>query len=265
MSFSTRVLALVVLTLAAPACKKAGSNAPGGAGGKGLTVEESDKKRTAAQQDAKARTLVGLANEDLSKGRWVSARERAKRALEAEPNNADAFAVLGAANWRAGDYDGSTKAFKEALELDAKNFGAAVGLGRNYQAAGDHKSAIELQDKILAGDPNQLDPLLCKLWSYYAMADADNAVKLTIDTRAPVALRFSPAEGAGQVSIDTDIVLGFSEALKRRDERADKPLLTCVFGHSFYAPRPGPVVVPRHRPHFLDLPAGAGSRCPGDW
>ena len=57
MSFSTRVLALVVLTLAAPACKKAGSNAPGGAGGKGLTVEESDKKRTAAQQDAKARQL----------------------------------------------------------------------------------------------------------------------------------------------------------------------------------------------------------------
>ena len=180
MSFSTRVLALVVLTLAAPACKKAGSNAPGGAGGKGLTVEESDKKRTAAQQDAKARTLVGLANEDLSKGRWVSARERAKRALEAEPNNADAFAVLGAANWRAGDYDGSTKAFKEALELDAKNFGAAVGLGRNYQAAGDHKSAIELQDKILAADANQFDPLVTKLWSYYAMADAENAVK-TLD------------------------------------------------------------------------------------
>jgi Tfp pilus assembly protein PilF len=127
MSLSTRVLALVVLTLAAPACKKAGTSAPGG-GSKGLTVAESDAKRTTAQGLAKARTLVGLANEDLSKGRWVSARERAKRALETEPNNADAFAVLGAANWRAGDYEGSTKAFKEALELDAKNFGAAVGL-----------------------------------------------------------------------------------------------------------------------------------------
>ncbi|HEY0137534.1 MAG TPA: tetratricopeptide repeat protein [Nannocystis sp.] len=177
MSLSTRVLALVVLTLAVPACKKSGTNAPGG---KGVTVEEQDKKRAAAQQDAKARTLVGLANEDLSKGRWFSARERAKRALEAEPNNADAFAILGAANWRAGDYAASTKAFKEALELDAKNFGAAVGLGRNYQAAGDHKSAIELQDKLLEADPAQFDPLVTKLWSYYALADAANAVK-TLD------------------------------------------------------------------------------------
>lgn len=178
MSLSTRVLALVLLTIAVPACKKSGSNAPGGS--KGLTVEEQDKKRATAQQDAKARTLVGLANEDLSKGRWVSARERAKRALEAEPNNADAFAILGAANWRAGDYVGSTKAFKEAIELDGKNFGAAVGLGRNYQAAGDHQSAIDLQDKILAADPAQFDPLVTKLWSYYALADAANAVK-TLD------------------------------------------------------------------------------------
>jgi tetratricopeptide (TPR) repeat protein len=177
MSFNTRVLALLVLTLAAPACKKGETKGPGG---KGLTVEEAEKRRVAAQKDAKARTLTTLANEDLAKGRWKSAMDRANRALEAEPNNAEAFAVLGAANWRAGDYEASTKAYKEALELDAKNFGAAVGLGRNYQAAGDHLSAIELQDKILASDPNQLDPLLCKLWSYYALADAANATK-TLD------------------------------------------------------------------------------------
>lgn len=179
MSLSTRALALVVLALALPACgKKTGTTAPGGS--KGLTVEEADKKRAKAQEDAKARTLTALANKDLASGRWVSARERANRALEAEPNNAEAYAVLGAANWRAGDFVASTKAFKEALELDKKNFGAAVGLGRNYQAIGDHKSAIELQDEILAADPNQLDPLLTKLWSYYALADAENSVK-TLD------------------------------------------------------------------------------------
>lgn len=178
MSLTSRAaLALVVLTLAAPACKKSGTNAPGS---KGRTVEELDQETKDKRNKAKVNTLVGLANEDLAKGRWVSARERAKRALEGDPNNADAFAILGAANWRAGDYTASTKAFKEAIELDGKNFGAAVGLGRNYQAAGDHKAAIELQDKILAADPAQFDPLLTKLWSYYALADADNAVK-TLD------------------------------------------------------------------------------------
>ena len=210
MSFSTRVLALAVLTLVAPACKKADSSAPGDK--KGLTIEEADKQRSDKQKTAKAKSLVGMANEDLAKGRWFSARERAKRALEVEPNDADAFTVLGAANWRAGDYVASTKAFKEALELDASNFGAVVGLGRNLQAAGDHKAAIELQDKLLAGDPKQFDPLVTKLWSYYAMADADNAVKTldalfaNIETDNPMrplllanAAFMRPLEGKGEL------------------------------------------------------------------
>jgi len=178
MSLSTRVLALAVLTLAAPACKKADTTAPGD--NKGVTVEQAEANRAKKQKEAMAQSLVGLANEDLAVGRWSSARERAQRALESDPNDADAYAVLGAANWRAGDYAASTKAFKEALELDPKNFGATVGLGRNYQAAGDHKAAIELADKLLAEDPKQFDPLVTKLWSYYALADADNAVK-TLD------------------------------------------------------------------------------------
>ena len=210
MSLSTRVLALVVLTLAAPACKKAETTAPSGK--KGLTVEEADKQRALAREKAKANTLVSLANKDLSKGRWFSARERAKRALEAEPNDADAFAVLGAANWRAGDFEASTKAFKEALEIDPKNFGAAVGLGRNYQAVGDHKAAIELQDTLLAADPKQFDPLVTKLWSQYALADATNAVKTldalfanmeTDNALRPLLLAYAafvrPLEGKGEL------------------------------------------------------------------
>jgi len=178
MSRSTHLLALLALSLAAAACgKKVETTAPDE---KGISVEEADRKRAEAQKAAKAHTLVDLANKDLASGRWSSARERAKRALEVTPNDPDAFAVLGAANWRAGDYVASTKAFKEALELDRKNFGAAVGLGRNYQVAGNHKAAIELQDSILAADSNQIDPLLTKLWSYYALLDATSAIK-TLD------------------------------------------------------------------------------------
>ena len=169
---------LLALSLASVACtKKDGTTAPGE---KGMTAEEADKKRAEAQKAAEADTLVGLANQDLKKGRWGSARDRAKRALEAESNNADAYAVLGAANWRAGDFEASTRAFKEALELDSNNFGAAIGLGRNYQAVGNHKGALELQDTILEANKEQIDPLLIKLWSYYAQLDAANAVK-TLD------------------------------------------------------------------------------------
>ena len=74
----------------------------------------------------------------------------------------------------------STKAFQEAIEIDKANFGALLGLARNYQAAGRHKEAIELADQAGANDAKQIDPMLTKLWSYYALADADNAVK-TLD------------------------------------------------------------------------------------
>jgi len=120
--------------------------------------------------------LIDLANKDLARGRWVSAKRRAEEALARDPSNADAHAVLGAAHWRGGDWSASTSALETALVHDPTNFGAAVALGRNLQAAGDHARAISLQDKLLVADPEQRDPLLCKLWSQYALLDVDGAL-----------------------------------------------------------------------------------------
>ncbi len=53
-------------------------------------------------EDDKAMGLVDLANEDLKKGRFVSTQRKANEALAGDPKNADAYAVLGAAAWRAG-------------------------------------------------------------------------------------------------------------------------------------------------------------------
>ncbi|MCA9637321.1 MAG: hypothetical protein KC420_14950, partial [Myxococcales bacterium] len=115
------------------------------------------------------------------RGRYVSARNKANDALAVDSNNADAYAVLGAAHWRAGDYEASTKAFKEAIDLDKGNFGALLGLARNYQAAGNHREALELADQAASGDAKQIDPMLIKLWSLYALCDADTAVKVMDD------------------------------------------------------------------------------------
>ncbi len=125
-------------------------------------------------------TLIELANHDLARGRWLSAKRRADDALLKDPNNADAHAVLGAAYWLSGDWTASTAAFTASLARDANNFGAAVALGRNLQAAGDLAGAIALQDRLLAVDPNQREPLQVKLWSQYALLDVDGALT-TID------------------------------------------------------------------------------------
>lgn len=150
---------------------KAGSKAPGAA-------VDLEAKAAEAKKAARVGSLVELANQDLQNGRYVSAAKRAEEALAENPQSADAYAVLGAARWRAGDFAGSTEAFEKALEFDATNFGAIVGLGRNLQAAGKLEEAIEVQDRLLAKEKDQVDPMLRKLRSLYALVRPDEAIPL---------------------------------------------------------------------------------------
>ncbi len=206
-SLVAATLALGLVSLPACGKKKDGESAnPDEA----ASAEEVQAAIDKAKKEARVSQLVDLANQDLAKGRYVTAAERAETALAENPDNADAYAVLGAARWRAGDFAGSTEAYEKALEIDEKNYGAALGMGRNLQTAGKHVEAAELQDKLLADDPNQLDPRLAKLWSYYAICDADNAVKTAEDILAkmgkddplqPLVLAYAefvrPLEGKG--------------------------------------------------------------------
>jgi tetratricopeptide (TPR) repeat protein len=173
-----RATALAMLALgllaAAPACKtkSGGSKSPGSS-----SKEDVERAIADAKKEAKVAGLIDLANADLANGRYVSAIKRAEEALEANPDNADAHAILGAALWRAGDFAGSSRAFEKSLEIEETNFGAVLGLARNLHAAGAHDRAIELADRLLAKEKDQLDPWLAKLWSHYAVADAKKSVE----------------------------------------------------------------------------------------
>jgi Flp pilus assembly protein TadD len=165
--------AVLALGLVAPSCKKKeGTTAPGS----GSSKADVEQAIAAAKKEAKVAGLIDLANADLASGRYVSAIRRAEEALETNPDNADAHAIMGAALWRSGDFVGSTQAYEKALDLDPANFGGALGLARNLQASGAHERAVELADRLLAEDKEQIDPWLTRLWSHYAVADAKNAV-----------------------------------------------------------------------------------------
>ncbi|MGB1276499.1 MAG: tetratricopeptide repeat protein, partial [Nannocystaceae bacterium] len=169
---SARLLTLLSLVLAGtPACKEKPTNTPGSDGAAPTDTTGQDVAK------AKSQALVDLANEKLRAGKYQAAREMAEDALKKDDNNADAHAVLGAASFRAGDIEASNAGYKEALEIEPKNFGALLGMARNLQAVGDHKGAIELCDRALAQDAKQIDPMMYKMWSYYAQTDMDSAVK----------------------------------------------------------------------------------------
>ena len=159
--------------LGAPACKK---NKETASPGSGASKEDVERAIAEAKKEAKVAGLIDLANADLASGRFVSAMKRAEQALETNPDNADAHAIMGAALWRAGDFAGSNQAYEKALEIQATNFGATLGLARNLHASGGHERAIELADRLLAEDKDQIDPWLTKLWSHYAVADAKNSI-----------------------------------------------------------------------------------------
>jgi tetratricopeptide (TPR) repeat protein len=169
------LLALAGGLLVMPAACKGGkgTNKPGKGGPSQADIDRAVEE---AKKKAKSNTLIDIANTDLAEGRYVSARKRAEEALQSNPDDADAFAVLGAAEWRAGDYTKSTEAYEKAIEINDKNYGAALGLARNLQAAGQHGRAIELADKLIAEDKEQLDPYLTKLQSQYATLDAKGAI-----------------------------------------------------------------------------------------
>lgn len=172
------VLGLALALSALTACgKKEGEQTANPEDGGGKTAQQIQAEIEQAKQDAKVSQLIELANKDLANGRYVAAAKLANDALAENPDNADAHTILGASRWRAGDFDGSTAAYRQALEIDALNFGAALGLARNLQAVGKHLEAAQLQDALLEDDPEQLDPRLTKLWSYYALCDAENVIK----------------------------------------------------------------------------------------
>ena len=126
------------------------------------TQEDLDRQREEARQKAMAAGLIGQARTDIQAGNYISARKRAEEAIAANPKDADAYGVLGAAYWRAGEYELSTKAFREGLALDPGSFPVAIGLARNLQAGGLHEEAILLSDALIALESKDFNAVACQ-------------------------------------------------------------------------------------------------------
>lgn len=177
-----------LLALSPTGCSKNrdGSKSPGG-----KSKEDVEAGKEQAKAIAKVNTLIGQANEALVAGRYVTARKIAEDALAENPNNADAHVVLGAAAWRAGDYDASTASLRKAMELDPKNYGGGVALSRNLRAAANYEEALKVLEPVIAAEGDGFQGKSCeKLEDCEAVAGwCDTTAKVCkppvlVDTRA---------------------------------------------------------------------------------
>lgn len=229
------VLAPLALGLALVASGCAGKSG-GGTKAPRKSKADVEAEQQAVAQAAKANKLIILANEDLGNGRYVSARKRAEDALAQNPNNADAYVVLGASHWRAGDFSASTEALRKAVELEPKNYGAGVALARNLRAAGDYAGSLAVLEPVIAAEnegfdnrecaelsdceevggwcdatsktcraPVGLDTRVGQLWAHYMLLDAEKGPPIADE------VFLSGAAGADIVS---DAIRGYADYLR---------------------------------------------------
>ena len=223
------------LLLAVTGCagKKGGDTSSPSAG---KTKEELEAEKLAAQKKAMLNELIVQANEALGAGRYVTARELAEDALAQNPENADAYVVLGAAAWRAGDFEASTAALRKAMELDPKNFGGAIALSRNLRAASLYDESLAVLEPVIAAEgegfegkaceeladcediggwcdtvakqckaPVLADTRAAQLWAYYVTLDAE---------KGPAAADEVFLSGASAADLTNDAIRGYADFLR---------------------------------------------------
>jgi tetratricopeptide (TPR) repeat protein len=226
--------AMLLLALGgAPGCSKngGGSKTPGG-----KSKEDVEAEKAKAKAAARVNTLIDQANEALVAGRYVTARKIAEDALAENPDNADAHVVLGAAAWRAGDFDASTAALRKAMELDPKNFGGGIALSRNLRAASNYDEALKVLEPVIAAEsdgfqgkscekledcesvggwcdtvakvckaPVLVDSRAGQLWSYYMLLDTE---------KGPAVADEVFLSGAQAADVTNDAIRGYADFLR---------------------------------------------------
>jgi tetratricopeptide (TPR) repeat protein len=101
-----------------------------------------------------ARNLVADGAEKERAGDFAGARADLSRAIELDPNNAQAYYWRGRAAARAGEKGKAVGDLKRAIELDAKNPYAYVDLAATYGRAGQEDAAIATLGQLADAAPD---------------------------------------------------------------------------------------------------------------
>jgi Flp pilus assembly protein TadD len=91
---------------------------------------------------ARASDFIG-AKAAIAKQDWPAAIALLKKVTDKEPNNPEAFNLLGYATRKSGDPQGSLQYYQTALQLDPKHLGANEYIGEAYLQLGDLAKAEE--------------------------------------------------------------------------------------------------------------------------
>ncbi|MEN8262956.1 MAG: tetratricopeptide repeat protein [Nitrospirota bacterium] len=95
--------------------------------------------------------------ETVDYGKHRKAAELFQKAVEINPDSAEAHYNLGVAYGNLGMFQKAVKAYKRAVDLDPGHEKAYCNLGIVYEEAGNYKEAIEVYEKAIRMNPGSAD------------------------------------------------------------------------------------------------------------
>jgi TolB-like protein/Tfp pilus assembly protein PilF len=144
-----------------------------------LDAAEDMYRRAIALDPAYALAYAGLADCSAFRAAYHGGGEEAlaqgdaasKRALELDPNSAEAHASRGLVLSHQRRLEEAEKEFEEALRLDPTLYEAAYYYGRALQTGGKPERAVEMYEKAVALRPDDYQSLAFAATAYHGMRD----------------------------------------------------------------------------------------------
>lgn len=163
---SSRILGALVASALVAAC----ATAP-------KVDEQALLEAQAPPPEPTAEERVGLATQAFAQGDCESVRTHADKALEKEPDNAQAEYLLGRCDEQKADFASAIERYKRVLAKDPDHEDALLSIGQGYKRTGEYDAAIALYKDVLERDPENVKirnnlGVIYRLAGQYDLAEA---------------------------------------------------------------------------------------------
>jgi adenylate cyclase len=172
---------------------------------------------------AQALALMIFRRQELATDFLEAAQAAASRALELEPDLADAWVARGVLHMTAREPDAGIHAFQRALASDPRSFETHYFYGRFHVTLGDHAGAVRHYEQAFAIDPTNFLPIALAIQEYQALHDEAGAKRAIDRAWAAIEQRLAvDPEDSGAYDHGANVLhlLGRLEESRRFGERA---------------------------------------------
>jgi serine/threonine protein kinase len=145
---------------------------------------ERERQHREIEQEAEQQRNELLAEDYFNRARECYAKQdydgtiqNYDKAIELNPQDADAYNNRGIAYYYKGNYDQAIKDHNKAIELNPQHVNAYYNRGLAYRNKGDYDQAIKDYNKAVELNPQDADTYNNRGFSYYLKGDFQQAVK----------------------------------------------------------------------------------------